>query len=325
MAKKSTKSGVVRRKTKAAEVPVIKAVEPVKKPNNMFMVILAVFVIFTVAEIFFITAKNARESKRPFYVDSWPHNYKGSTSIGEYGNYLYALDNTRGDAYKTDKATGVMVKIFSFPVGLWSFMENSKGEMYVLTKTNEVLVLDPKTYKTVQTIQLEGIKDGLWMDVDSKDNFYIVGSTTGYITKFGPGFKKILSFGGRGDEKGSMSGPSKVFVGPKDDLYVMNSYAPGKLEVKIYDENGKFLRSWPITKIKKLTNMAVAADGNVYVNSYEESKIFVFSPTGKFLSSFDGDKDKKFQIMYAASLTGGKNGLIYVHTHKMGIFKTINY
>jgi hypothetical protein len=328
MAKKKVKAPSSRKKNVAVPVAAPKVVEPVKKPNNMMAIMLAVVIVFVVAEIYFVTVKTIRQSKRPFYVNSWIHNYKGCTSIGEYGNYIYAIDNTRGDVYKTDKVSGQLEKILSFPEGVYSALENSKGELYILTKSNEVFLVDGKTYKTIKKIKPEGITDSIWMEIDSKDNFFIVSPTSSTVVKYGPDFNKLLVFGGRGDDKQNLSGIGKVFAGPKDELYVMNSYKPGFMEVKVFDNNGKFLRAWPINNIKKfdaLTNMAVAPDGNVYINAYEESKIYVFSGTGKFLGSFDGDKDKRFQIVYAASITGGKNGLIYIHTHKLVVFKTINY
>jgi hypothetical protein len=328
MSKRKVKAAVARKK-KAPETVVepVKTAEPSKKSNGG-MYILAAVLVFVAAEIYFMTMKNIRESKRPVYVNSWDHQYKGCTSIGQYGDYIYAVDNTRGDVYKTDKTNGTLEKIMSFPEGVYSAVQNSTGDIYVLTKTNEVIQVDGKTYKTVKTNKITDINDVNWMDVDSKDNFYLISSSSGLVEKYSPDFTKILSFGGHGDDKANLNGAGKIFAGPKDDIYVLNSYKPGAMEVKIFNDGGKYLRSWPVTKIKKfdsLTNMAIAADGNVYINSYEESKIYVFSGNGKYLGSFDGDKDKHFQIIYAASVTGGKDGFIYVHTHKLVVFKTLTY
>jgi WD40 repeat protein len=328
MAKKKGKAVAVKKKAAAQVDNRQKPAETPKKPNNVVMLIVAAVVLMVIGEIYFITAKSIRQSKRPAYVTSWVHKYQGCTSIGEYGSYIYAIDNTRGTVYKTDKNTGIMENVWTYPEGVYSAVENSKGELYILTKTNEVYLVDNKTYKTLKKFNIEQQKDVIWMDVDSKDNLFFACASSGLILKYSPDFKKLLQFGGRGDEKGSLSGLAKVFAGPKDDLYVMNAFKPGAIEVKVFDNNGKFLRAWPVTNIKKfdsLTNMAIASDGNTYINAYEESKIYVFNPAGKYLGSFDGDKDKRSQIIYAASVTGGKNGVIYVHTHNLAAFKTINY
>jgi len=201
--------------------------------------------------------------------------------------------------------------------------------MYILTKKDEVLVIDGNTYQTVKTIQPESIIQPFWMVVDSKDNFFLVSSSTSEIFKYDTDFKRILQFGGHGESKGSLNSVGRIFVGPKDNIYVMNTYNPNSMEIKIYDNNGKFLSSWPVTKVKMfdaLTSMAIAADGDVYINSYSENRIYVFSSNGKFLGSFDSDKDGKFQIFNGVTLaSGGKNGLLYLFSSKIGVLKTIDY
>jgi outer membrane protein assembly factor BamB len=101
------------------------------------------------------------------------------------------------------------------------------------------------------------------------------------------------------------------------------------MEIKVYDNNGKFMDSWLIQKIKdfnSLTGMAIANDGNVYINSYNENMIFVFSSKGKLLGKFDSDTNKKFKIVNGAVLVvGGKDGLIYVFASQIAVLKTINY
>ena len=328
MAKKKAASVVRKKKTAAPAIEPVKAAEPVKKNNSALMMLLAAVVIFVAAEIYFITVQSIRQSKRPVFVNSWAHQYKGLTSVGEYGNYLYGIDNTRGDVYKTEKNTGNLEKILSFPEGVSSALSDSKGDIFILTKHDEVLKVDGKTYKTIKKFKIEDIKDVCWMEIDSKDNLFFTSSTSGLVSKYDPDFNKSLQFGGHTDSKGDMSCAAKIFAGPKDEMYVMDAYKAGAYAVKIFDDNGKFIRSWEVTKIKKfdsLTNGCVAANGDMYINSYEESKIYVFGPSGKFLGSFDSDKDKRFQIIYAASITGGMNGLIYVVSHQMAVFKTINY
>jgi hypothetical protein len=328
MAKKKAKAVAAKKKAAAPVNRAVKAAETAKKPGSMVMVLLAAVVLVVIGEIYFITMKSIRESKKPFYVNSWPHQYKGLTSIGEYGNYIYGIDNTRGDVYKTEKTTGTLEKILNFTEGVSSAVQNSKGDIYILDKTNDVIQVDGKTYKTVKKFKIEDVKDVSWMELDSKDNFFFTSSSSGLISKYSPDLKKVLQFGGRGEGKGAVNSPAKIFAGSNDDMYVMDSFRPGEVQVEVFDDNGKFIKSWPVKNIKKfdsLTNMAIAADGNVYINAYEESKIYVYGPSGKFMSSFDGDKDKRFQIVYAASVTGGKNGLIYVVTHKMAIFKTMTY
>ncbi|MCE5300642.1 MAG: NHL repeat-containing protein [Spirochaetia bacterium] len=329
MTKRKKKNAVAREADAVTGNDNKQVAQPVpKKSNKIMFIVLAVFLLVTAVEVYFVSMKAVRQSKRPLYVNSWPHNYKGCTSIGEYGNYIYAVDNTRGDVYKTNKQNGVLEKILSFPEGTYSAMEDAAGNIYVLTKNDGVFCIDGKTYKTKEKIKLDEVKNPIWMDIDSKGNFFVVSADTNTVVKYDNAFTKITVFGGNGEEKSSLSGAGKVIVGPNDNVYVMNAPKNNTMEIKQYDNDGKFIRMWPVTNMNKfdsLTNLAIAADGNVYINVYQESRINVYSPSGKYLGSFDSDKDKKFQIIYAASITGGREGLLYVYTHKMAVFKTIKY
>jgi outer membrane protein assembly factor BamB len=326
MAKKK-KSVVTRKKAALPEAPV-KPVESVKKPNSMLLLILAAFVLLTAGEIYLMGVKSARESKKPVYVKSWPNHYHGLTSVGQYGGFIYGVDGERGVVYKTNKETGSLDKLLTYTEGVNTALENSKGEFYILMKTSEIFQVDPVTYKTIRKLRPGGMTDAYWMDVDSKDDILLISASTGKIAKFSKDFVKIKEFAGRGDDKGSLNAPGKIFVDSMDQVYALENKGPGALAVKVYDNDGKFLRSWNVTKVKKfdqLTSLAIANDGNVYINSFDEKKIYVFNAAGKYLGSFDTDKDRKFQIAYIPAMTGAKDGNIYVATHMFATFKPIVY
>ena len=329
MAKRKTKVVRVKKAVAVPEaVPEITVKEP-GKTNKLLQLVLLLFVVFTITEVYFVSMNSIRQSKRPVYVSSFPVLYKGYTSAGVYGDYLYVNDNSQGDVYKTNKLNGVLEKVLSFPEGTFGAVADLAGNIYVLTKTNEVLVVDGKTYKTIEKIKPEGVTRAAWIDIDSKDNFFIVDSSTNEIVKYDHDFKKMLKFGGQGDATGSLNAVGKIYIGPKDNIYALNTNKPGSMEIKVYDNNGKFMDSWLIQKIKdfnSLTGMAIANDGNVYINSYNENMIFVFCSKGKLLGKFDSDTNKKFKIVNGAVLVvGGKDGLIYVFASQIAVLKTINY
>jgi hypothetical protein len=195
MAKRKTKVVRVKKAVAVPEaVPEITVKEP-GKTNKLLQLVLLLFVVFTITEVYFVSMNSIRQSKRPVYVSSFPVLYKGYTSAGVYGDYLYVNDNSQGDVYKTNKLNGVLEKVLSFPEGTFGAVADLAGNIYVLTKTNEVLVVDGKTYKTIEKIKPEGVTRAAWIDIDSKDNFFIVDSSTNEIVKYDHDFKKMLKFG----------------------------------------------------------------------------------------------------------------------------------
>lgn len=329
MAKK--KSRAIRKGKVIVKAPVVelKAAEPVKKNNNLVFIVLAIILLITAVETYFVSVTNIRQSKKPVYVTGWDSLYKGYNASGIYGNYLYVTELDNGDVYKNDKSNGTLVKMLSFPDGAFRAVADSKDNMYILTKKGDVLEVDGNTYKTIRTIKPSGMQNADWMDIDSKDNFYLASGVTNQIAKYGPDFTKILSFGGPTEDKSSLIGLGKIFIGPEDNIYAMNSFKQGGIEIKIFDNKGKFIRSWPITNIKafdSLTQAVIVSNGDVYINSYTAGRVYAFTGSGKFLGSFDSDKTGKFQIINgAASLTGGKDGELYIFSHRIDVVKSINY
>jgi WD40 repeat protein len=302
---------------------------PVKKPGVILPLLLAAFIIFTVVEIYVVGRNSILQSKKPVYVNSWAVPYKGYTSAGVYGDFMYVNDSERGDIYKSDVNTGNIVKLLTFPEGTYRVIADSKGNMYILTKKNEVIVVDGNTYKVKQTIMPEGIEGAIWIEVDSNDNFFLLSGSTGTIVKYSHDFAKIAAFGGHGSDRSSLNGPGKLFIGPKNEVFVLDTDRPGEMDVKIFDNDGKFISSWKIDKIKSfdaLTNLALAPNGDTYINSFKDNKIFAFTSNGKYLGNFDADKDGRFQIINGAVLVvGGNNGTFFIFTHIIAQLKYIAY
>jgi hypothetical protein len=333
MAKKK-KSSVSRpaKKSRTVNIPATEPAPVVTGKSSMLKKILitffAVFLAANIVELFVFMGKAMHKQNYPVLATQWAHNYTGCTSIGEYGGYIYGIDNTRGDVYINKKDSGQLVTKLNFKEGVYSALEDSAGVIWVLARTGEVLKVDPGNFRTVSRIKPEGSVSASWMDIDSKDNFYIANPSSSVITKYDRNFKKLLAFGGRSEGNDGFFNLGKIFTGPGDEIYCMNYLKTGKLEIKIFASDGKFINAWTVYGIKSfdgLTNMAIAPDGDAYINDSGQSKVFVFNNKGNMLGSFSGTEDKSFSIVYIASITGGKNGLIYVATHDMGVFKTIDY
>src|ERR1035437_5194482 len=321
------------KKTRRKEPKVVATVLPVKeaspKKNGVLIFFLFVLVIFTSVEIFMVAQQKIKQNKRPEFIMSWPSEYKkGLTSMGEYGDFIYGVENTStGLVYKIDKKDGSLAFLFQLPELVYSAVQDSKGDIYILDKKNTIHVFGPDN-KLKKKITVDDAKTAGWIEVDSKDNFYVVDLTSSIITKYDPNFKKIFSFGGRGIGNENFTNVGKVFDGPNDQLYCVNMLDENKAQIKIFDSNGKYKKSWLIKNVKKFTfleNLAILPDGYVYLNSFADSLIYVFDNNGKFKGTFDTDIGKKFLITSPSSITGGKNGIIYVATHDLVAFKPIKY
>jgi hypothetical protein len=296
--------------------------------NKLIIFLAGAFLVFNIVELYYFLAKPVQKEKFPVLISSWAHNYRGCTSIAQYGDYLYGIDNTRGDIYINKKDNGDPIKVLNFTEGVVTVAEDAARNIYILVRTGEVLKLDPKSFKVVSRVRPEGAGVISWMDIDSKDNFYFSKPDSSVILKYNRDFQKIVSFGGRSGDKEGFTNIGRIFTGPNDDVYCMDHLKDGKMGIKIFSADGKFKKGWIIKGIKAFdgfTNMAIAPNGDIYINVLPESTVYVYGNGGKLLGKFSGNKDKTFNIQYIASITGGKNGVIYVHTHRIGVFNVINY
>lgn len=317
-----------KRKARENAMAASSAAKAPAKKSALIPALVAAFVIFTAVEIYLVVQKTMRQNKRPEFVGAFPNTYKtGMTSIGEYGNYLYGVDNTSGKIYKINKQNGTLEKLFELDEQVYSAVEDTKGDVYFLDKQNSVQVFGKDNVRK-KVIKLEGMQNASWLEIDSKDNFYVVDGSTSVITKYDASFIKMASFGGRGEGKVKFVNAGKLYAGPKDELYCINMFQLNDARIKILDSNGKFIKEWPVKQMAKfsnLENLAITKDGYVYINSFEGSAVYVFNNNGKFMGKFDTDKNKKFLITYPASMTGGKNGLLYIPTHNLAVFKPVDY
>ncbi|HRU38578.1 MAG TPA: NHL repeat-containing protein [Candidatus Goldiibacteriota bacterium] len=314
-------------RTAAAVSPSIFASKPGK--NNILMVVLGVFILFTAAEILLVVQKTVRQGKKPEFVTSFPNEFKkGLTSLGEYGNHLYAVDSTtNGFVYKVSKKDGRLVKLYQIPEMVCSAVEDKNGDVYILDKQNTVQVFSSKD-EPKKKIPLDGIKGACWLELDMKGNFYVIDCGSSMITKYDQDFNKKASFGGQGEGKAAFKSLGKLFAAPNGDLYCVNMLKLNEAQIKILDANGKFKKAWPVkamSKFSDLANLAITPDGYVYINAFENSLIYVYDSNGKFMGSFDTDAQKRFLITFPPSIAGGKEGLLYIPTHSLGVFKPIHY
>jgi len=333
MSKKSkSKSQTVKKnKVDVAGVNVLGKKEPQathQSKKGILILIILLFIAFFIGEIYYVTQKSIAENKKPEFVGAWQKINQGYTHCVIYGDNFYMVDNERGQIYIYEKQSGKSKQVLTFDEGVWGVSQLSDGKMYVLHKSNIVSILTPEG-KLINKINFgTGNFSYLWIDVDSKDNIYMVDGVNAKVVKFSADLKKISEFGGRGSSKDKFSlNLAKIIVSPTDDLYCLERAEKNQANVKIFDTNGKFKNILQIKHIKQfsnLENLAISPDGYVYINDFGASKVIVYNSKGKYMGAFDTDVNKQFLITYPASICGDKENL-YVPTHKIGIFKYIKY
>ena len=318
---KSGKRGVPEEKTK-------KEKKPMSRGKVIVIVVLALMLV-TIGEIVFVAKKSVRESKKPEFIKAWDKGFmKGATSIENYGDHMYIVDNSRGDVYKCDKMSGKLLKVFEMgDEGALSAVEAKNGHVYILTKQNTVIHYTPDNNKA-EKIPLKGRRNVRWMDVDSDNNFYLVEHGDMKVYKYSDEFEPVLSFGGKGEGGDKFNMIVKLDAGADKNIYCLDNVGVNKYKIRIFGRDGRFKKSWQIKRINKmdgLTDMAITSKGYVYINGVKDSRVFVFNNNGKFMSSFDTDKDRRFVIKFPPCITGGENKRFFVLTHQMAIFRTIDY
>jgi len=293
-----------------------------KGNNNTLLVVLlsAMILIFLGIEIFFVVKKQMLMSKKPIFVGEWRPQYKGQIGMPVWKDHLYVIDNNSNIVTKYDKLNGTVIDVYSVPQTPKWAVETNSGETIILLY-NSTDLLKYSGNKLTGKIDIKEIKVPEGMTIDSEDNIYLSDSSNSRIFKINLAGEKLLDFGGRDKIKSI----GRIFIDKNDNIYAIDTGLP--YYVVVFTKDGKFIRKWEL-KLKKLSGLealAITSDGNVYVNDMNESKIVVFSSTGKLLGKFDTDIDFKYKISLPGAFSGGLDDRLYVGSHTLAIFEAIKY
>ena len=293
-----------------------------KGNNNTLLVVLlsAMILIFLGIEIFFVVKKQMLMSKKPIFVGEWRPQYKGQIGMPVWKDHLYVIDNNSNIVTKYDKLNGTVIDVYSVPQTPKWAVETNSGETIILLY-NSTDLLKYSGNKLTGKIDIKEIKVPEGMTIDSEDNIYLSDSSNARIFKINLAGEKLLDFGGRDKIKSI----GRIFIDKNDNIYAIDTGLP--YYVVVFTKDGKFIRKWEL-KLKKLSGLealAITSDGNVYVNDMNESKIVVFSSTGKLLGKFDTDIDFKYKISLPGAFSGGLDDRLYVGSHTLAIFEAIKY
>lgn len=291
------------------------------KNNTLLIVLLsAMILIFLGIEIFFVVKKQMTMSKKPVFVGEWRPQYKGQIGMPVWKDHLYVIDNNSNIVTKYDKLNGTVIDVYSVDKTPKWVVETNSGDTIILLY-NSTDLLKYSGNKLTGKIDIKEIKSPEGMTIDSEDNIYLSDGATSRIYKINLTGEKLLEFKSRDKVKRI----GRIFIDKDDNIYAIDTGKP--YYVVVFTKDGKFLRKFEL-KLKSLSGLealAITSDGNVYVNDMNESKIVVFSSTGKLLGKFDTDIDFRYKMGLPGAFSGGLDDRLYVGSYSVAIFEAIKY
>jgi DNA-binding beta-propeller fold protein YncE len=128
--------------------------------------------------------------------------------------------------------------------------------------------------------------------VDPEGNIWLVDATGHVVYKMNPQGKVVMQLGRRGVSgigTTTFNLPTDVAFAPNGDIYVSDGY--GNPRVVKYSRDGKYLLQWGRRgtgpgEFELPHNLAVDAQGRVYVTDRDNRRIQIFDPSGKFLKEW---------------------------------------
>jgi DNA-binding beta-propeller fold protein YncE len=174
---------------------------------------------------------------------------------------------------------------------------------------NPILLLDPKTGKTIR-----GIGAGLFvfphgLHVDRHGDIWVTdggvakdGAKGLQVIKLSPDGKVLLRLGiagQRGNDESHFNSPSDVVTAANGDIFVADGHAPianmipADLNMRImkFDSRGKFLKQWGKagsgkSEFNNPHALALDAKGRLFVADRGNNRIQIFTPNGAFVADW---------------------------------------
>ena len=164
---------------------------------------------------------------------------------------------------------------------------------------------------------------------------YVADTGNKRVQVFEPDGQFVHEWGGGGALDGYLDEPVGIALAPASapppaaGVYVADTW---NQRVQVFDENGTFLRQWPIhgwdTGLpEEKPYLAVDAAGYVYVTDPGHYRVLVFDRTGNYVLSFGqyGFDERSFALPTGIAVAG--DGSVYVtdaHSHRVLVFDPLD-
>jgi DNA-binding beta-propeller fold protein YncE len=155
--------------------------------------------------------------------------------------------------------------------------------------------------------------------VDQDGNFYVADSGNNRIQKFDRDGRFLAEVGGTGTANGQFSEPWAVVVDTQGNVYVADTW---NHRIQKFDKDLKYVTQWgkPALDLKNPQpydfwgprDVAVDAQGNVWVTDTGNSRVLKFDPNGKHLATLGGPGSEAGKLRDPVGVEIAANGDIYV-------------
>ena len=198
-------------------------------------------------------------------------------TVGRDGNLL-ATDNTNMEVCVFDNRTGV-VKHFHIKgagTGMDGIVEMPERNIAVSNYDNNCIKVYTPNGEFVQEFNVSGGPSGL--AVNAKGQLFVAEFRHHKVSVFDQSGLHQYSFGSEGQAPGQFKDPDQICIAPDGLVYVTSG---GLNRVKVYKQNGTFVRQFGKGVLRNPTGVAVMKDGHVAVASWASHKISFFTTEGQ--------------------------------------------
>ena len=163
-------------------------------------------------------------------------------------------------------------------------------------------------------ILISSIKD---VDVDSKENIWIIDWDGGQLVKYDKYGKNSLLIAKKGKGPGELYRPESIFIDNSDHVYVANILD----RISMFDGNGKFINAFvptdghrPTTCIAAFKAKIILGGRNIGLGKNDATMIHLYSKNGEYIKSFFKMDErfitKNLSLYRAAFFDVDENGII---------------
>jgi len=144
------------------------------------------------------------------------------------------------------------------------------------------------------------------------------------VAKFSPDGKFLFDWGKKGDQPGEFNLPHSIALDSQGRVYIADR---SNARLEVFDSRGKFLYQWKDPAIGRPWDVAIGADGTVYVmdggdlnpQPPDRGRVVMLSPDGKVVGQFGSFGKYDGQFYWGHAVAVAKNGEVYVGDVSMGM------
>jgi uncharacterized protein (TIGR03663 family) len=156
--------------------------------------------------------------------------------------------------------------------------------------------------------------------LDAQGNLYVADTFNHRIQVLDPQGRPLRQWGSEGTQPGQFKEPWAVAVAANGDVYVTDTW---NHRIQVFDNQGVFKRAWgtfgEAKQPQELGNLlygprdvALDAEGNVYVSDTGNKRIVKYDAEGKMLAAVGGQGNEDGQFQEPVGIAIAKDGTLYV-------------